>query len=69
MKQAQELSPEDPNVLANLVVLSTIQGKESAEARKALEDVRKEHELLVDFAAKEEEFAKACEKYSPKFEA
>jgi len=68
LKQAQELDPNDSEVLANLVVLNTIQGKETEEARAALEGVRKEHELLVDFKAKEEEFARACEKYSPKFE-
>jgi hypothetical protein len=49
-------------------VLSTIQGKDYAEAKAGLAKVKKDHELLVDFKAKEEEFATALEKYSPKFE-
>jgi hypothetical protein len=49
-------------------VLNTILDKDTEEARKALEGVRKEHELLVDFKTKEDEFARAMEKYSPKFE-
>jgi coatomer protein complex subunit epsilon len=68
LKQAQQLDPENPEVLANLIVLNTIQGKDYAEAKAGLEKVKKDHELLVDFKAKEEEFARALEKYSPKFE-
>jgi len=68
LKQAQQLDPSDPEVLANLIVLSTIQGKESTETKAILSKVKKDHILLVDFKEKESEFAKACEKYSPKFE-
>ena len=68
LTQAQQLEPNNAEVLANLVVLHTILEKDTAEARTALESTRKDHELLVDFKAKEEEFAKALEKYSPKFE-
>ncbi|KIW00198.1 uncharacterized protein PV09_08238 [Verruconis gallopava] len=68
LKQAQQLDPHDSEVLANLLVLNTIQGKPYDEAKKSLEEAKKDHQLLVDFKAREEEFAKAMEKYSPKFE-
>jgi coatomer protein complex subunit epsilon len=68
LKQAQQLEPNNPEVLANLVVLNTITEKDTKEARTALEGARKDHELLVDYKAKEEEFARALEKYTPKFE-
>lgn len=51
-----------------MIVLSTIQGKDSATAKAALSRVKADHTLLVDFKEKDAEFAKACEKYSPKFE-
>jgi hypothetical protein len=55
-------------VLANLVVLNTIQGKEYKDELVSLGKVKADHELLVDFKAKEEEFVQALQKYSPKFE-
>jgi coatomer protein complex subunit epsilon len=68
LKQAQDLDAENADVLANLAVLNVIQGKDNSAEIRALGKVNKDHELLVDFQATEEEFAKALEKYSPKFE-
>lgn len=68
LKQAQDLDAENADVLANLAVLNVIQGRSNSTELSALSKVGKEHELLVDFKAREEEFAKAMEKYSPKFE-
>jgi len=68
LTQARQLNPKDPEVLANSIVLSMIQGKVSTDTKAALSKVKAYHTLLVDFQEKESEFAKACEKYSPKFE-
>jgi coatomer protein complex subunit epsilon len=71
LDQALALEPENTAALANKIVLETIVGKsESAqELLKQLEKAEKEHELLVDLAAKKEAFQAAMAKYSPKFVA
>jgi coatomer protein complex subunit epsilon len=68
-EQALQLEPDNADVLANLIVLNTIVGKDTTEAKKGLEKVKADHTTLVDFAEKKSEFEKACEKYTPKFEA
>lgn len=68
-QQAHELDPKNPDVLSNLVVLNTILGKDVIETKADLQKFKPSHQLLVDFAEKKTEFERACEKYSPKFEA
>lgn len=68
-QQAIELEPKNPDVLSNLVVLNTILGKDVTDTKVDLQKVKPSHQLLVDFAEKQKEFERACEKYSPKFEA
>lgn len=68
-QQALELEPKNADVLSNLVVLNTILGKDVTETKGDLQKVKPSHQLLVDFAEKKTEFERACEKYSPKFEA
>jgi coatomer protein complex subunit epsilon len=50
------------------LVLDTITGKDTTELYSKLESMDKEHELLVDLAAKREAFQAATAKYNPKFE-
>ena len=52
------------------MVLNTILGREeqSKEFRAKLEQVDKEHRLLVDWREKKEEFERARGRYAPKFE-
>ncbi|QDS75919.1 hypothetical protein FKW77_002834 [Venturia effusa] len=68
-QQAIELEPKNPDLLANLVVLNTILGKDITDTKADLQKVKPNHQLLVDFAEKRTEFERACEKYSPKLEA
>ncbi|KAF2422756.1 putative coatomer subunit epsilon [Tothia fuscella] len=68
-EQALQLEPENGDVLANLIVLNTILGKDTTDAKSSLERIKADHMLLVDFTEKRSEFDKACDKYSPKFEA
>jgi coatomer protein complex subunit epsilon len=71
LDQALALEPGNPAALANKVVLETLAGKNDAarELLGQLEKVDKEHEMLVDLAAKREAFQAAMAKYSPKFVA
>jgi coatomer protein complex subunit epsilon len=55
-------------VLANQIVLNTVSGKDTTEAKKELAAVDKNHVFLVDWNEKKDEFEKACAKYNPKFE-
>lgn len=64
--QALKLDGSNPDVLANLVVLNTILGKDSTEQKKALESVSPEHQLLVDLGEKRVEFERAASKWSAK---
>jgi coatomer subunit epsilon len=68
LNQALTMEPSNSAGLANKFVLDTILGRDSAESRKKLESVDKEHEMLEDIAAKREAFQQAVAKYSPKFE-
>ncbi|KAK4546956.1 hypothetical protein LTR36_001688 [Oleoguttula mirabilis] len=65
---ALELEPDNANALANRLVLDVIAGRDAAEARRKLEAVDKEHEVLADMVAKREAFRAATAKYNPKFE-
>lgn len=70
LSNALETAPEDPDVLANAVVLYTILGKEGEreEMRARLEKVDARHALLVDAEGKREVFEGARAKYNPRFE-
>lgn len=68
LNQALELEPNNANAVANKLVLDTIVGKDTSEARTKLASVDKNNELLADLAAKQEAFRAAMTKYSPKFE-
>lgn len=70
LQQARDLDAENPELLANATVLDTILGKvdEAKAAKEKLAKVQPEHQALADWAQKREEFAKACERYIPKFE-
>lgn len=70
LQQARELDPDNADLLANTVVLDTILGKtnEAKEAKSKLEKTQPDHQALLDWAKKKEEFDKACERYTPKFE-
>lgn len=67
LESALGLEPENATALANQIVLQTIAGRDVSEARRKLESVDKEHELLADMIAKREAFQQATAKYSPKF--
>jgi len=66
LQQAMQLDPENEGVLANMVVLNTVLGKDTKEALDALKRVNPSHQLLGGMREKREEFEKALEKYSPK---
>lgn len=67
---ALEQAPEDPDVLANAVVLNTVAGKrkEAEELKARLEKVNPSHALVVGLKEKKEAFESAKAKYSPVFE-
>ncbi|KAF2397922.1 coatomer epsilon subunit [Trichodelitschia bisporula] len=67
-EQAQGLEPQSADVLANLVVLKTMLGKDTGALKESLAGVKPDHRLLVDFAEKRAEFERACERYAVKFE-
>lgn len=67
-QQAIDIDPKNPELLANLVVLNTVLGKDAEGVKKQLETAQPKHQLLVDLAAKREAFESAREKYTPKFE-
>ena len=70
LQQARDLDVDNAELLVNTVVLDTILGKvdEANAAKEKLAKVDPEHQALADWAQKREEFAKACERYTPKFE-
>jgi coatomer subunit epsilon len=65
-EQAAQLEANNPDVLANSIVLNTILGKDSSTQKKALEKAKPDHQLLVDLAEKRTEFEKAASRYSPR---
>jgi coatomer protein complex subunit epsilon len=67
-EQALALDSKNADVLANQIVLNTVLGKDTTEAKKGLAAADKNHVSLVDWSEKKDEFAKACAKYNPKFE-
>ena len=67
LNQALEIDPNSPDVLSNLIVLNTLVGKDAETYKQQLASTKSEHQLLQDIATKREEFAKASEKYTPKF--
>lgn len=70
LQQARELDADNADLLANTVVLDTILGKtnEAKEAKSKLETIQPDHQALLDWTKKKEEFERACERYQPKFE-
>lgn len=66
LQQAMQLDPENEDVLANLVVLNTVVGKDTKEAMDGLKRVNPRHHLLMGLGEKREEFGKAAERYTPK---
>lgn len=67
LNQALALEPDNSAAVANKIVLDTIAGRSTAETTAKLSTIDKEHELLVELAAKREAFQTAMAKYSPKF--
>lgn len=68
LKQAIALNSKSPDVLANMIVLTTILGQDTEELKGKLTEVQPKHQLLGDLVAKSEAFEAARAKYSPKFE-
>ncbi|KAF2462223.1 putative coatomer subunit epsilon [Lineolata rhizophorae] len=68
LKQAAEADSKDADVIANTIVLNTIQGKDSTELKENLAKVDPGHKLLLDLNEKKELFETARAKYTPKFE-
>lgn len=68
LDQALVAEPGNSTAVANKLVLETILGRDTAALRETLEMVDKDHEMLVEFAAKREAFQAARAKYNPKFE-
>lgn len=68
LKQTIALNPKNPDVLANMIVLTTILGQDTEELKGKLTEVQPKHQLLADLVAKSEAFEAARAKYSPKFE-
>jgi coatomer protein complex subunit epsilon len=67
--QAQGVDSNNPDLLANLIVLNTILGKDTTDQKKALQKVQPKHKLLVDLSEKKIEFEKASERYTPRVKA
>jgi coatomer subunit epsilon len=65
-EQAVALSPKNPDVLANLIVLNTVLGKATAEEKKTLQSISPGHQLVKDLADKRSEFDKAASRYAPR---
>ncbi|KAI9742189.1 MAG: hypothetical protein M1818_004089 [Claussenomyces sp. TS43310] len=71
LQQAIEKEPGNADVIANMIVLSTLSGKEASQDinSSTLEQVHSNHLLLGDMAEKSEAFDKAAAKYSAKITA
>ncbi|KAF2643794.1 hypothetical protein P280DRAFT_466533 [Massarina eburnea CBS 473.64] len=70
LQQAIALNDNNADTIANSIVLNTLLGKkdEVQKLKAQLEGVDKEHRVLADWQEKKEEFNKAAQKYTPKFE-
>jgi len=66
LQQAMQLDPESEDVVANLVVLNTMLGKDTKEQLDTLRRINPSHQLLGGLEEKNQEFGKALEKYSPR---
>jgi coatomer protein complex subunit epsilon len=64
--QARQLDANNPDLLANQIVLGTIISKDTTEQKKALQKANPNHQLLVDLVEKQTEFEKAASRYSPR---
>lgn len=70
LQQAVALDGQNPETIANLLVLNTLLGKkdEVAGLKQKLAAVDSEHTVLTGWAKKKQEFELAKAKYTPKFE-
>lgn len=68
LNSALAMEPENSAALANKLVLDTILGRDTEDAKMKLEAAGAQNEMLDDFKAKREAFQAAMGKYSPKFE-
>ena len=66
LQQAMQLDPESEDVVANLVVLHTILGKDTKDQLDALRRINPSHPLLGGLEEKKQEFGRALEKYTPR---
>ena len=66
LQQAIQFEPESEDVVANLVVLHTILGKDTKEHLNTLRKFNPSHPLLGGLEEKKQEFEKALERYTPK---
>ncbi|ETS81456.1 hypothetical protein PFICI_06458 [Pestalotiopsis fici W106-1] len=69
LDQVLAKEPQNPDALANLVVLKTLTGQDRQEALSALETAAPSHPLLLDWQEKKSEFEKAAAKFKPKVAA
>lgn len=69
LKQALEKEPENPNVIANMLVLSILAGKDDASLLSSLKAADKSHPLLTGLQEKSDVFDVAAKKYSAKVSA
>ena len=68
LEQALQLEPDNADVLANWIVLNTVVGNDTADAKKNLQKTKSDHVFLVDYEEKKKEFERAAAKYTPKFD-
>lgn len=70
MTQALEQDPENADVLANAIVMNTVNGKlkEAQALMERLEKVTPDHELIRGLTEKRDLFESAKAKYNPVFE-
>ncbi|EFR00540.1 hypothetical protein MGYG_03544 [Nannizzia gypsea CBS 118893] len=66
LQSALQKYPEDPQVLANSIVLNTINGKDKEELIGKLSKIQPDHPLLTDLEEKSALFDTAAAKYSVK---
>ncbi|EWG40546.1 hypothetical protein FVEG_02905 [Fusarium verticillioides 7600] len=69
LEQALEKDANNPDAIANLLVLNVISGNQSDEFAQKLKSVKPNHQFLADLEEKSALFDKAATKYSPKVSA